>query len=60
MKMSEIKVGIIGYCKSAKIYNLPYLLPVKEFQVYAFLQRKAASTTTRHDTTRMRMSSLQI
>lgn len=40
--MSQIKVGFVGYGGSAKTYHLPYLLPVKEFQVYAFLQRAAA------------------
>jgi predicted dehydrogenase len=40
--MSQIKVGFVGYGGSAKTYHLPYLLPVKEFHVYAFLQRSAA------------------
>lgn len=40
--MSQINVGIVGYGNSAKVYNLPYLLPHPEFQVYAFLQRSAA------------------
>lgn len=40
--MSQLKVGFVGYGGSAKTYHLPYLLPVKEFQVYAFLQRAAA------------------
>lgn len=40
--MASIKVGIVGYGGSAKIFHLPYLLPVKEFEVYAFLQRKEA------------------
>lgn len=40
--MSHIKVGFVGYGNSAKTYHLPYLQPVKELQVYAFLQRAAA------------------
>ncbi|KAK4496697.1 hypothetical protein PRZ48_012680 [Zasmidium cellare] len=40
--MSQIKVGFVGYGNSAKTYHLPYLLPVKELEVYAFLQRSAA------------------
>ncbi|KAJ5963119.1 oxidoreductase [Penicillium waksmanii] len=40
--MSRINVGIVGYGNSAKVYNLPYLLPHPEYQVYAFLQRSAA------------------
>ena len=40
--MSQIKVGFVGYGGSAKTYHLPYLLPVKEIQIYAFLQRAAA------------------
>ncbi|PVH85964.1 oxidoreductase [Cadophora sp. DSE1049] len=43
--MSQIKVGFVGYGGSAKTYHLPYLLPVKEFQIYAFLQRGAAPST---------------
>ena len=40
--MAQIKVGFVGYGGSAKTYHLPYLLPVKEFEVYAFLQRAPA------------------
>ena len=40
--MSPIKVGFVGYGGSAKTYHLPYLLPVTEFEIYAFLQRAAA------------------
>ncbi|KFY90890.1 hypothetical protein V500_04909 [Pseudogymnoascus sp. VKM F-4518 (FW-2643)] len=43
--MSQIKVGFVGYGGSAKTYHLPYLLPVKEFHIYAFLQRSAAPST---------------
>ncbi|KAJ4286546.1 hypothetical protein N0V90_013246 [Kalmusia sp. IMI 367209] len=43
--MSQIKVGFVGYGGSAKTYHLPYLLPVKEFHIYAFLQRAAAPST---------------
>lgn len=43
--MSQIKVGFIGYGGSAKTYHLPYLLPVKEFEVYAFLQRAASPSS---------------
>ncbi|KAJ5054803.1 uncharacterized protein L3040_001067 [Drepanopeziza brunnea f. sp. 'multigermtubi'] len=42
--MSQTKVGFVGYGGSAKTYHLPYLLPVKELKVYAFLQRAAAPT----------------
>ena len=40
--MSQINVGFVGYGNSAKTYHLPYLLPVKELNIYAFLQRGAA------------------
>ncbi|KAH7384709.1 oxidoreductase [Cadophora sp. MPI-SDFR-AT-0126] len=43
--MSQIKVGFVGYRGSAKTYHLPYLPPVKDFHVYAFLQRAAAPST---------------
>ena len=39
--MSKIKLGFVGYGGSAKTYHLPYLLPVEEFDIYAFLQRAA-------------------
>jgi predicted dehydrogenase len=42
--MAPIKVGIIGYGFSAKCFNLPFILPNPELQVYAFLQRAAAPT----------------
>jgi hypothetical protein len=41
-RTSAVKVGIIGYGGSARIYHLPYILPVKDLEVYAFLQRAAA------------------
>lgn len=37
-----IKVGIVGFGGSANVYNLPYILPNPDIEVYAFLQRKAA------------------
>lgn len=40
--MASIKVGFIGYGGSAKTYYLPYILPIKQFEIYAFLQRAAA------------------
>ena len=40
--MDRIRVGIIGYGASAKIFHLPFILPNKDLQVYAFLQRAEA------------------
>ena len=37
-----IKIGVVGYGGSAKIYNLPYILPNPDLEVYAFLQRAPA------------------
>jgi predicted dehydrogenase len=39
--MAPINVGILGYGGSAKIYNLPYIVPNPDLVVYAFLQRAA-------------------
>jgi predicted dehydrogenase len=39
--MAPIKVGIIGYGFSTKCFQLPFILPHPELQVYAFLQRAA-------------------
>ena len=39
--MAPIKVGIVGYGFSARCFNLPYILPNPDLQVYAFLQRAA-------------------
>jgi predicted dehydrogenase len=37
---APIKAGIVGFGGSANVYNLPYILPNKDIEVYAFLQRK--------------------
>ena len=37
--MALIKVGFVGYGGSVRTYHLPYITPVKEFEIYAFLQR---------------------
>ncbi|KFZ23969.1 hypothetical protein V502_01552 [Pseudogymnoascus sp. VKM F-4520 (FW-2644)] len=39
--MAPINVGIVGYGSSAKIYNLPFITPNPDLNVYAFLQRAA-------------------
>jgi predicted dehydrogenase len=39
---APVKVGIVGYGGSAKVYNLPYIVPNPNLEVYAFLQRAAA------------------
>jgi len=40
--MAPIKLGLIGYGASAKIFHLPYIVPNKNLEVHAFLQRGAA------------------
>jgi predicted dehydrogenase len=44
--MSRIKVGIIGYGGSAKVYHLPFILSVPELELHAFLQRSEAPPPT--------------
>lgn len=44
--MSRIKVGIIGYGGSAKVYHLPFILSVPELELHAFLQRAEAPPPT--------------
>jgi predicted dehydrogenase len=44
--MAPLNVGIIGYGSSAKIYQLPYITPNPNLNVYAFLQRAAAPDLT--------------
>ncbi|KAH8809178.1 hypothetical protein F5884DRAFT_396414 [Xylogone sp. PMI_703] len=39
-----INVGIIGYGFSVKCFNLPFILPNPDLNVYAFLQRAPAPT----------------
>lgn len=39
-KMAPIKVGIIGYGSSTKVFHLPFILP--DLEVVAFLQRAEA------------------
>lgn len=39
---APIKVGIVGYGFSTKCFHLPFILPNRELQVYAFLQRAPA------------------
>lgn len=36
---APIKVGIVGYSFSTKIFHLPYILPNPNLEIYAFLQR---------------------
>ncbi|KAK1057234.1 hypothetical protein LTR33_013691 [Friedmanniomyces endolithicus] len=40
--MAPIKVGLLGYGFSTKVFHLPYILPNPDFEVYAFLQRSEA------------------
>ncbi|KAI8199804.1 hypothetical protein K4K52_008643 [Colletotrichum sp. SAR 10_76] len=40
--MAPIKVGIVGYRYSAKVFHLPYILPNPDFEIYAILQRTPA------------------
>ncbi|RSL87296.1 hypothetical protein CEP51_002286 [Fusarium floridanum] len=40
--MAPIRVGLVGYRFSAKVFHLPYILPNPDFQIYAVLQRTAA------------------
>jgi predicted dehydrogenase len=42
INMVAIKVGFVGYGGSVRTYHLPYILPNKEFEIYAFLQRSPA------------------
>lgn len=44
--MAPIKVGIVGYGNSPKIYHLPFILPNSDLEVYAFLQRAEAPKDT--------------
>ncbi|KAK1086137.1 hypothetical protein LTR48_003878 [Friedmanniomyces endolithicus] len=37
--MAPIKVGLLGYGFSTKVFHLPYILPNPDYEVYAFLQR---------------------
>lgn len=40
--MIPIKVGLMGYGSSTKIFHLPYILPNPDLEVVAFLQRAEA------------------
>lgn len=40
--MAPIKVGLMGYGSSTKIFHLPYILPNPDLSVVAFLQRAEA------------------
>ena len=40
--MAPIKVGLMGYGGSTKIFHLPYILPNPDLDVMAFLQRAEA------------------
>ncbi len=42
MAPSPIKVGIIGYGASAKIFHIPWILPNPDLEIVAILQRAAA------------------
>lgn len=37
-----VKVGLMGYGSSTKIFHLPFILPNPDLEVVAFLQRKEA------------------
>ena len=39
--MPPIKLGLMGYGSSTKIFHLPYVLPNPDLEVVAFLQRAA-------------------
>lgn len=39
---SPVKVGLMGYGSSTKIFHLPYILPNPDLEVVAFLQRAEA------------------
>ncbi|ORX38075.1 oxidoreductase [Kockovaella imperatae] len=41
--MSPVKVGIIGYGNSARVFHLPHILSVPELSLVAFFQRARAS-----------------
>ncbi|KAK4632203.1 hypothetical protein CLAFUW4_03903 [Fulvia fulva] len=40
--MAPIKVGLVGYGSSVKIFHLPFILPNPDLEVHAFLQRAEA------------------
>lgn len=40
--MAPIKVGIIGYGTSTKVFHLPFILPNPDLEVVAYLQRAEA------------------
>ncbi len=40
--MAPIKVGLMGYGFSTKCFHLPFIVPNKDLEVYAFLQRAEA------------------
>ncbi|KAF2165102.1 hypothetical protein M409DRAFT_67390 [Zasmidium cellare ATCC 36951] len=40
--MAPIKVGIVGYGSSTKVFHLPFILPNPDLEVVAFLQRAEA------------------
>jgi predicted dehydrogenase len=35
--MKVIKTAVVGYGKSAKIFHLPYLLSIPDFEIKAFV-----------------------
>ncbi|RSL90278.1 hypothetical protein CEP52_014626 [Fusarium oligoseptatum] len=40
--MAPIRIGLVGYRFSAKVFHLPYILSNPDFEFYAVLQRTAA------------------
>lgn len=40
--MAPIKVGLMGYGFSTKVFHLPFILPNSDLEVHAFLQRAEA------------------
>lgn len=40
--MAPIKVGVVGYGSSVKIFNLPFVVHNPDLEVYAFLMRREA------------------
>lgn len=40
--MAPIKVGLMGYGSSTKLFHLPFILPNPDYKVVAFLQRAEA------------------
>lgn len=41
-----VKVGLMGYSSSTRVFHLPYILPNPDIEVVAFLQRAEAPQDT--------------